>query len=595
MSTSYSVLPAAADDPLVTIAIPTFNRASLLKDCVLAALSQTYQNFEILVSDNASTDETEEVLREFTDRRLRVVRQKTNIGLLPNWNACLAEAKGDYIVFVSDDDRIAPWMLERCIALVKSDLQISIVIALSDTHSIEMAKTWPGATSRQLATGIWDGSDILTEYLNDQIHTAMCSIVIRTDSLRSNGGLPTDFPHAADVAAWAPLLLRGKAGLVNESCATIFFHSNRETGSLKIDQLLRDGWKVADLISNIADHSIDDPRKRHRIQLQSRRCFARRAVMIFIRYHAAGGRLAEVLPLIWHFRRDLSYIRISDVFGLARPIGVVLLPKRVADWIRQLLRLRDEARYFAANTFRKPHLYNLNTPERVGCVYNEPTDMCSTDRLMLYAVVRGLRPKWGLEIGVRWGGSARIITNAMEENGIGQLVGIDPIPEALRAKPAELHGRYTIIKGYSPDVIPEAVKKLGGAVDFVFIDALHIYDAVLKDFRGVLPYLGDGAHILFHDTYHQGIDQAIRDVIKTEPDLLDLGFITRNPTVGYPISYQGLRLVRKGGVNSERLISEAYERNNQKVPRFSPEVWNFDPYFNRIKNLQSHKSPLAVD
>jgi hypothetical protein len=67
------------------------------------------------------------------------------------------------------------------------------------------------------------------------------------------------------------------------------------------------------------------------------------------------------------------------------------------------LRLRDQVRYFAANTFGKPHLYNLNTPERVGCVYNEPTDMCSTDRLMLYALLRGLRPKFALEIGVRWG------------------------------------------------------------------------------------------------------------------------------------------------------------------------------------------------
>ena len=206
---------------------------------------------------------------------------------------------------------------------------------------------------------------------------------------------------------------------------------------------------------------------------------------------------------------------------------------------------------------------------------------------MLYALVRGLRPKLALEIGVRWGGSARIITNAMEENGIGQIVGIDPAPEAFRAKPTELHGRYTLIKGYSPGATPEAVKTLGGPVEFVFIDGLHIYDAVLKDFSGVLPYLADSAHILFHDTYHQGIDRAVQNVIKTSPSLVDCGFITRNPTIGYPVSYQGLRLVRKGAVNSEQLISEGYERNNQQVPPFSPDVWNFDDYYNRVKSLQS--------
>ena len=114
MATTTSTLasPSFPDGPLVTIAIPTFNRARLLKDCILSALSQTYQHFEIVVSDNASTDETVEVLRQFRDRRLRVIRQRSNIGMLPNWNACLAEAKGDYILFVSDDDRIAPWMLK---------------------------------------------------------------------------------------------------------------------------------------------------------------------------------------------------------------------------------------------------------------------------------------------------------------------------------------------------------------------------------------------------------------------------------------------------------------------------------------------------
>ena len=358
MSTSNSnlLVPVDGGNPLVTIAIPTFNRASLLKDCVVAALSQTYQHFEILVSDNASTDETEEVLREFTDRRLRVVRQKTNVGMLPNWNACLAEAKGDYIVFVSDDDRIAPWMLERCIALVKSRVEISIVISLSGIYSIETGKTQPGATSRKLATGIWDGSDILIEYLNDQIRLAMCSILIQTHSLRANGGFPIDLPHAADVAAWAPILLKGKAGLVNETCATYFAHSDQETTRLKIEQLLCDGWKVADLISNVADQSIDDSRKLRRIQLQSRRCFARRAVMIFCRYYAAGGRLVEVLPLICRFRGELRYIRMSDVFMLAKPIAVVFLPERVADWIRRLKRIpREQVNWTVNRSDANPH------------------------------------------------------------------------------------------------------------------------------------------------------------------------------------------------------------------------------------------------
>src|SRR5258708_34971731 len=104
--------------PFVTIAIPTFNRAALLKGCVTAALSQTYPHFEAVVSNNASPDDPRNVLRGFKDARLRVINQETNIGLLPNCDACLANAKGDYIVFAADDDRIRPWLLPHCAALI---------------------------------------------------------------------------------------------------------------------------------------------------------------------------------------------------------------------------------------------------------------------------------------------------------------------------------------------------------------------------------------------------------------------------------------------------------------------------------------------
>jgi predicted O-methyltransferase YrrM len=239
-------------------------------------------------------------------------------------------------------------------------------------------------------------------------------------------------------------------------------------------------------------------------------------------------------------------------------------------------RLRDELRFFVSNNIRRPNLFELNSPERVGVVYNEPSDMCPTDRLMLYALVRGLRPVRALEIGARWGGSARIITNAMEENGIGKLAGIDPLTSQFRAAPRDLHGRYTLIEGFSPKAIPAAVEQLGGNLDFVFVDGLHIYDAARADFEGCIPFLADGAHVLFHDTYHQGIDRAVRDVID-RGGFVDCGFLTRNPVVKTPVSGQGLRLVRFGAVNSEALIGEAYTRTNLPIPPFADDLKNHDP------------------
>src|SRR4051812_27628948 len=67
--------------------------------------------------------------------------------------------------------------------------------------------------------------------------------------------------------------------------------------------------------------------------------------------------------------------------------------------------------------FARPNLYRMNTPERVGVVYSAPSDMRIDERLFLYAFVRGFCPERALEIGVARGGSAAIITSAMEEVG----------------------------------------------------------------------------------------------------------------------------------------------------------------------------------
>jgi glycosyltransferase involved in cell wall biosynthesis len=326
------LVPNCKDFPFITIAIPTFNRAALLRNCVALALAQTHRNFELLVSDNASTDETGDVLRQFTDARLRVLRQERNIGLLSNWNACLAAAKGDFFILLSDDDVIAPWMLERCIGVIRRDPQIPIVVTLSNLHSGSTGRTFPARTSRSLDSGIHDGSAILTEFLTDRITVTMSGIMMRTAVVRERGGLPVDFLHTADVVTWAPLLLQGNAGFVNEPCATFTYHSQSETARLGVEQLLRDGWKAANLIAYQANENIGDAQRRRMLQVQTRRCFARRGLMALSDYRKSGGGLQTLLNTIWRFRGHLSNVNMAAVMRFA---AIVLCPHWIADLARR--------------------------------------------------------------------------------------------------------------------------------------------------------------------------------------------------------------------------------------------------------------------
>ena len=322
----------SAGGPLITIAIPTFNRAALLRGCVQSALSQTYDNIEVLVSDNASTDDTGKVLREFNDKRLRVLRQETNIGLLPNWNACLAAARGEYVVFVSDDDRISPWLLERCVDAIGKQVQVPIVVALSNFHMSSSGQTKPARTSRHIGSGLRNGIDVLLEFLTDEITVAMCSVMMRTEALRSRGGFPLDLPHTADVAAWAPLLFEGKVGFVNEACATYNFHDNSETSRLSVAQILCDGWKVAILYRAWRTNAL----RSHHCAKNSN--YKRDAVFLAGLWYswriiaATAPAWLEILTLVWRFRSDLMIV---DKLSVLRFAAIVLCPRPIAERLRQ--------------------------------------------------------------------------------------------------------------------------------------------------------------------------------------------------------------------------------------------------------------------
>jgi glycosyltransferase involved in cell wall biosynthesis len=92
--------------PFFSVCIPTYNRSNLLVRTVKSVLNQSYENYEIVISDNCSTDDTEMIVKSnFADNpKICYYRNNQNIGMVPNWRNCLEKAKGDYYLMLSDDD-----------------------------------------------------------------------------------------------------------------------------------------------------------------------------------------------------------------------------------------------------------------------------------------------------------------------------------------------------------------------------------------------------------------------------------------------------------------------------------------------------------
>ena len=109
--------------PTVTIGLPVYNGEAFLARALDSLLGQTFGDFEIIISDNASTDGTEAICRSYaaTDLRIQYLRNPENLGAAENYNRVFRLASGRYFKWASHDDMCAPQFLERCVAALEAD------------------------------------------------------------------------------------------------------------------------------------------------------------------------------------------------------------------------------------------------------------------------------------------------------------------------------------------------------------------------------------------------------------------------------------------------------------------------------------------
>jgi glycosyltransferase involved in cell wall biosynthesis len=116
------------NNPYVSIGMPVYNGEQYLREALDSILAQTFTDFELIISDNASTDNTEAICREYADRdkRIRYYRNSENIGAARNYNRTFELSTGKYFKWAAHDDLIASEFLERCVAIL--DSQPSVVL-----------------------------------------------------------------------------------------------------------------------------------------------------------------------------------------------------------------------------------------------------------------------------------------------------------------------------------------------------------------------------------------------------------------------------------------------------------------------------------
>jgi glycosyltransferase involved in cell wall biosynthesis len=125
--------------PSVTIGMPVYNGENFIEEAVQSILEQTYTDFELVISDNASTDRTEAICREYAkkDSRVRYIRNKTNIGASENANQLFSLCSSKYFKLAAHDDKILPNYLETCVSVLENDS--SVALCHSQTRYVDGA------------------------------------------------------------------------------------------------------------------------------------------------------------------------------------------------------------------------------------------------------------------------------------------------------------------------------------------------------------------------------------------------------------------------------------------------------------------------
>lgn len=220
MSSHRTMPPENQAVPRVRVGLPVYNGENFLAEAIESILAQTFEDFELIITDNASTDRTEEICRRYAEQDPRVSyhRQPTNIGAVPNFNHALELSAGsEYFKWAAHDDWIAPTYLEACIQAL--DSQPDAIVCQSFVEVIDDVGDHLGYTHVKPGGDSPRASDRFNVQLNEKSSCIEIFGVIRAKALALTG--PMKGHKAADRTMLLELAMCGRILTVPKD---LFFH-----------------------------------------------------------------------------------------------------------------------------------------------------------------------------------------------------------------------------------------------------------------------------------------------------------------------------------------------------------------------------------
>lgn len=251
--------------PLVSVCIPTWNGARWLAGAMESALAQSWSRLEVLVVDDASSDESREIAVSFRDPRVRVVSNERRLGLVRNWNRALALAHGEFVKLLFQDDILHPHCVEEMLRPALEDERVGLVFApreiLLDDPADADAVAWReeyGTLHHRFETlGRHNlGRALLRPWLHagfreNWVGEPTCTL-LRSSCLETIGGFNVRMFQGPDFEMWIRLMFFFNVGFVETAQTSIRFH--RASSTWENDRLNNSWLDMLWLVEGLRSH-----------------------------------------------------------------------------------------------------------------------------------------------------------------------------------------------------------------------------------------------------------------------------------------------------------------------------------------------------
>lgn len=217
--------------PKVTVCIPVYNGDQFIAGTLESLLEQDYENMQIIVIDNASETPTCEVVEQFFDRGVTLIRNEKNVGMTGNFNKCLEHAQGEYLQILCADDRILPGCLTKKVAALEANPSCAMAISATEIRD-EAGKTMFVRRSFSSDRLIKGKDMIRTSFRKHNMYGEPSNVLMRTACLKQTTGFHPDMYYAVDWEYWLRLSLTGDVYYINEPLAAFYVRGTSETGTL---------------------------------------------------------------------------------------------------------------------------------------------------------------------------------------------------------------------------------------------------------------------------------------------------------------------------------------------------------------------------